>query len=214
MLFRSKELHKIFKRRSTRPYSAKRFKRTIQDASKYIGKRMAKHFPTASGLVGADIFFGTVKYISDRRKFWFFVQYDDGDSEDVGVGELHEMLDLYEEHKTNDTFVNDRNTNSDRASSPPCYKPKRKLVTTDDEEDEEEEKEKATAYTNLADLTKGPRKTAEDSRQISEFKEEVEDDDGGSGNSVNEDETLSGNDPRESSDINADAEKDTSTTCD
>jgi acetyl/propionyl-CoA carboxylase alpha subunit len=72
----------------------------------FIGKRVAKEFaiqdPNDSSKMMDAVFFGTVEYISDEAKLWYFVNYDDGDSEEYGMTELQHGIKLYEANRDDD----------------------------------------------------------------------------------------------------------------
>lgn len=73
--------------------------------AKHIGKRVAKTFDDEQG-EPLGLFRGIVmRYIDsiqadeddDNKNNTFLVTYDDGDSENVGIKELHDMLELFKE---------------------------------------------------------------------------------------------------------------------
>ncbi|KAL9191506.1 hypothetical protein ACHAXT_001212 [Thalassiosira profunda] len=68
-------------------------------ARAHVGKRVAKHFDVEAE-DGDNIFRGKVAKIVARNggKEEFFIQYDDGDSEDVSESELLDMFKLYAKH--------------------------------------------------------------------------------------------------------------------
>lgn len=112
------ELAELFQRQtsiqSPRRNNNKKPKRSLPFTPReIIGKRLAKRFPIDTGGEAeaaneADrIFFGTVKYISDNLLQWYFICYDDGDSEELGPEEVSEAIDLYEVHKYNDPLHRD-----------------------------------------------------------------------------------------------------------
>jgi hypothetical protein len=78
----------------------------IANPKQFIGKRVAKEFavqdPTDSNKMIDAVFFGTVEYISDEAHLWYFVKYDDGDSEEYGLNELQRGIKLYEANKDDD----------------------------------------------------------------------------------------------------------------
>ena len=175
------ELHEIFKKRYVQlPSLSKRAKISVDNPKKYLGKRIAKLFPIEEFSAGADsgnhVFFGTVRYLSDPQLLWYFIQYDDGDMEDIGLDEVLEGIDLYEQHKHNDSMheQHDALTPSQPKSVLPVgRKPNCVFLHTDTAE--------GTVYTNLTDLldssavdvsiASGNR--GENSRMISEFKEDL-----------------------------------------
>jgi hypothetical protein len=166
------ELHKLFRTRTVKR-AAKRAKRLAdENPQTYLGMRYAKHFPIEDASVAVDladtIFFGTVKFISDPDRIWFFVQFDDGDSEEVGLEELFVGLDLYNQHKHNDSM---QRTTHDLIAPAVGRKQGKELPV--DEED-------ATAFASLSSLVdlmessnNGGMNGSGDSRMISEFKEDI-----------------------------------------
>merc|ERR1712194_757703 len=88
------EIREIFKRRSLiesrkladRNKGVNHNKKARRSSSReLLGKRIAKRFAidTVTATPGDQIFFGTVKYVSDNLLHWYFVCYDDGDTEDL-----------------------------------------------------------------------------------------------------------------------------------
>jgi hypothetical protein len=79
---------------------------SIANPKHFIGKRVAKEFavqdPNDLNKMMDAVFFGTVEYISDESKLWYFVKYDDGDSEEYGLNELQHGIKLYEANKDDD----------------------------------------------------------------------------------------------------------------
>jgi len=82
----------------------------IPDPNAHLGKRFAKNFPLEDASIAEEsadtIFFGTVKHISDPERLWFFIDYDDGDSEEIGLEELLDGLQLYKLYKHHDSLSN------------------------------------------------------------------------------------------------------------
>lgn len=78
----------------------------IQNPKQYVGKRVAKEFavedPNDSSNMIDAVFFGTVEYISDEAKLWYFVKYDDGDSEEYELKDIQYGLKLYDANKEDD----------------------------------------------------------------------------------------------------------------
>jgi hypothetical protein len=77
----------------------------------YIGKRVAKNFRVEDendpNVLVDMTYFGTVANVSDSKRVWFFIKYDDGDDEEYNSDELQEALQLYEEHESEDTNKSD-----------------------------------------------------------------------------------------------------------
>jgi hypothetical protein len=161
---------------------------------KLLGKRIAKRFPIDNGDLTADtnvntgdqIFFGTVKYISDNLLQWYFVSYDDGDSEDIEINEVTEGIDLYEVHKCNDPMHEDDVENLPSGSSQQ-QTPKNPLPLgsqpNNNNNNMEDKEESTTTYTDLSTMlglsassggcnAQGGSST-ENERLISEFKEDI-----------------------------------------
>lgn len=78
----------------------------IENPQQYIGKRVAKEFPSEdpedSSRMIDSIFFGTVQYLSDEAKLWYFVRYDDGDSEEYELNDIQYGLKLYDANRKDD----------------------------------------------------------------------------------------------------------------
>jgi hypothetical protein len=78
----------------------------VENPKQYIGKRVAKEFPIEDpndpSRMMDSIFFGTVEYISDEGKLWYFVKYDDGDSEEYELKDIEYGLKLYDIHRDDD----------------------------------------------------------------------------------------------------------------
>jgi hypothetical protein len=87
------------------PSPAKRAK-TSFDFQQYVGRRVAKAFSLEDkndpNMVVEEIFFGTVAHISNPKRVWFFVEYDDGDNEEYNLDDLDKGLQLYEVRKEDD----------------------------------------------------------------------------------------------------------------
>ena len=172
------ELAEIFKtwssiesRLGTNPKKAK-FAKTYRNPSEVIGKRLAKRFPIdIDGKTVDQVFFGTVKYISNNKNQWYFVRYDDGDEEDLAIEEIVDAIDLYQVHKFDDPMHKDDAENTTAAKVVESEKPSLSPSTVEDNG--------AMAYTDLATLlampTTSDSNTAEGSngRIISEFKEDI-----------------------------------------
>jgi hypothetical protein len=79
----------------------------FESSKHFINKRVAKDFPIGEedGKVTYDVFFGTVRYISNEGRLWFYVQYDDGDSEEYNMKELEQALKYYDEQKAKDRLA-------------------------------------------------------------------------------------------------------------
>jgi len=169
----------IESRRNSPGKNTKKQKLSDTNPRDVVGKRLAKRFPIdIGGAVGDQIFFGTVQYISHSRHKWFFVSYDDGDSEDLGMEEVMEGIGLYELHKFSDPIHKDNVENSN-------------VIDVDEQESLEQDSSKpafgnalhntaeddgATTYTDLSTLL-GLSASATDihanERRISEFKEDI-----------------------------------------
>jgi len=193
------EIAEIFKKRSSiesrmnheTNCSKKKAKRSSSVAASnnlrtLLGKRIAKRFPIDNGDLtvnaGDQIFFGTVKYISDNLLHWYFVSYDDGDSEEIGINDVVEGIDLYEVHKCNDPMhqYDVENQQKPACTLPFGSKPTGVLFHSNNTEDN---LESITTYTDLSTLldlsassdgcnAQGGTST-ENERRISEFKEEI-----------------------------------------
>lgn len=155
------ELHKIFRIPNIRRTVKRRKTSTDDDPKKYLGTRIAKIFPIEDALIvkqaSETVFFGTVKHISDPERGWFFIQYDDGDTEECGLEELFEGIDLYNQHKHNDTNPSkDGGLKRGNEELP---------VGVDDK----------IVYTCMSNLVTDSKANnlSEDSRMISEFKEDA-----------------------------------------
>jgi hypothetical protein len=63
----------------------------------YVNKRVAKWFD-------AELFFGTVKYISnpEEKDTWWHITYDDDDEEDFDIRQLRKALKVYAENCSTD----------------------------------------------------------------------------------------------------------------
>lgn len=179
------ELAEIFKtwssvesRLGSNPKKVKLAK-TFRNPSEVIGKRLAKRFPIdVDGKTVDQIFFGTVKYISNNQKQWYFTCYDDGDTEDLALEEIADAIDLYEVHKFDDPMHKEDAENSTTAKVVGSEKPSLSISSV--KESISSVKENGTmAYTDLATLLAMPTatdgNTAEGSndRMISEFKEDI-----------------------------------------
>ena len=84
------------------PKTNKRFE--AMNPERYEKERIAKYFDIGgeSGETNMALFFGTVKkYVKEEN--WWYVEYDDGDTEDLTVNELMAHLELYEANKSSDT---------------------------------------------------------------------------------------------------------------
>eukprot|EP00536_Pseudo-nitzschia_multiseries_P014641 jgi/Psemu1/291564/fgenesh1_pg.743_\ len=168
-------VHKIFRQRSIRkPPSTKKARRTLDNPQRYLNKRIAKSFPIdngggAPGSVSPDhqIFFGTVKYLTDSQLLWYFVRYDDGDGEDIDLDEVLDGIQLYEQHKHNDATV--ETPNGPKTTLPVGIKPCGVFLHNGPDAE--------TVYTDLSTLLSMPATSvsggADNQRQISEFKEDV-----------------------------------------
>eukprot|EP00535_Pseudo-nitzschia_heimii_P005373 CAMPEP_0197181824 /NCGR_PEP_ID=MMETSP1423-20130617/5986_1 /TAXON_ID=476441 /ORGANISM="Pseudo-nitzschia heimii, Strain UNC1101" /LENGTH=507 /DNA_ID=CAMNT_0042632143 /DNA_START=81 /DNA_END=1604 /DNA_ORIENTATION=- len=191
------ELQELFKRRSSiesrtirRPKSHKKAKRAATTNPRdHLGKRIAKRFPIDTGgcsaadpttAAGDQIFFGTVKYISDSYHNWYFIKYDDGDTEELGMRDVLEGIDLYDVHKYNDSMHSDdiaENPQTKPTSGLPSGSyPSCVLLHTDYTNDNDES---YTVYTDLSTLlgmssegNAGQTVGMESVRRISEFKED------------------------------------------
>jgi hypothetical protein len=77
---------------------------SLENLKRFINSRVAKDFPIGEegDKITHDVFFGTVKYISDEEKLWTYVQYDDGDTEELNYNELMNALKYYDEQKSKD----------------------------------------------------------------------------------------------------------------
>ena len=160
-----------------------------------IGKRLAKRFPidTGGGAEAADgadrIFFGTAKYISDNLLQWYFICYDDGDSEELGPKEVSEAIDLYEVHKYNDPMHRDdlenyvtgalpQQTQTSLTALPSESKPDGSIAPSNTSNYNTSEYS-GTTYTDLStllSLSASPEAQGvgtEYTRRISEFKEDI-----------------------------------------
>ena len=192
------ELQDIFKRRSSiesrtirKPKGHKKARRAATtNPREHLGKRIAKRFPIDTGgsataeptiASGDQIFFGTVKYISDSYRNWYFIKYDDGDTEELGIVEVVEGIDLYDVHKFNDPMHSDGDAENPQSrptsglpsgSYPSCV-----LLHTDYTDDNDES---YTVFTDLSTLlgmssevNAGLTVGMESERRISEFKEDT-----------------------------------------
>jgi pantothenate kinase type III len=155
----------------------------------YIGKRIAKRFPIdIGGSTGDQIFYGTVKFISDNLSQWYYVQYDDGDSEDLVVDGIIEGIDLYEVHKFNDPMHRTDLENPDfakppKSSLPQGSKPRTVLLHNTITDENAEDGTPTTTYTDLPTLlglsaasdgcNSSSGTGANNMRLIAEFKEEI-----------------------------------------
>jgi hypothetical protein len=81
----------------------------VENPKQFVGKRVAKEFAVQDPesddpekMVDA-IFFGTVRYLSDEAKVWYYVKYDDGDGEELDLKDLKWALKLYEANKKDDS---------------------------------------------------------------------------------------------------------------
>ena len=183
------ELAKIFKKKTSiaKAISRKSKKAKLStnsnssNPSQLIGKRFAKIFPIdVEGTVRDDVFFGTVKYISDDTLKWYFVCYDDGDSEDLGIKEIIEGIDLYEVHKSNDSKRKDENSSSARNGDSQQL-PKHHSESPHNTEHlslhNDMEDDQVSNYTDLTTLLGSALKSNEleeiGDRQISDFKEDI-----------------------------------------
>lgn len=121
------------------PPPSKRAKMSF-DPQKYVGRRVAKIFSLESqddpNILVDEVFYGTVVRISDSKRVWYFVQYDDGDEEEFNLDDLNKGLQLYEEYKADDdgmgspiaatdgrsteSGTNDPETSADRVLTPPA----------------------------------------------------------------------------------------------
>ena len=147
---------------------------SLENLKHFINRRVAKDFPIGEegDKITYDVFFGSVKYISDEDKLWTYVQYDDGDSEELNYNELMNALKYYEEHKSKDKL----------AMKPPPAASKAG-------EDEDMEDSKLPADTPMNNLNKGDESQMQDitmkqaksnedadssgSRRIGEYKEDI-----------------------------------------
>ena len=177
------EVHKIFQRRSRKRPPSKKAKKNVENFKKHIGKRIAKAFPIDNGISGENsgyqTFFGTVESLSDTQLLWFFVRYDDGDVEESDIDEVLKGIKIYEQHKHNDTMLEqkgmDLEQSEDVAESQPktslpiSCKPNGVFLHADTEEGIE--------YTDLSTLLSNSFYSSvdrkENMRQISECKEDV-----------------------------------------
>lgn len=181
------EVAEVFKRlssiKSNMGYEpkTKRAKRSTMSKDKtdpkdLVGKRIAKRFPIDVGETTVDqLFFGTVKCVSHNLLKWLFICYDDGDSEDLGLEEVIEGINLYEVHKFDDPIHKDDIENStsviDSDSLDSLRQPKtaNKKVLQDAAEDDG-----ATIYHDMSTLFGlSASSNSSDERQISEFKEAI-----------------------------------------
>jgi len=144
-----------------------------------VGKRLAKRFPIdIGGAVGDQIFFGTVQYISHNRQKWFFVSYDDGDSEDLGMEEVMEGIDLYELHKFSDPIhkihVEKSNvSDSDEQESLEQESSKPAVANTLHNTTEDDGPATYTDLSTLLGLSASLDGVNANERRLSEFKEET-----------------------------------------
>jgi hypothetical protein len=191
------ELAEIFKQRSSMQKTSRRQKkgrRSTPMVSNPIGKRVAKRFPIVNGEsmseaedVVDQIFFGTVEYISDNLLKWYFIRYDDGDSEELNMEEVAELIDLYEFHKYKDPrhkddVENERN-GDDLSEQEPCQQAKPKCLLPSGSapsrvlllNDMDDKEDGGTTYTDLSTLLGLSAEGAGSQyvRQISEFKEDI-----------------------------------------
>ena len=178
------EIAEIFKKRSSiesrmnhETKSSKKKAKRSNNPRELLGKRIAKRFPIGNGDLTANasdqIFFGTVKYISDNLTHWYFVSYDDGDAEDIVINDVVEGIDLYEVHKCNDPMHQDDVENQ--------QKPERSLPFGSN--NSEDNLENTTTYTDLSTLLGLSASSggcnaqggtlSENLRRISEFKEDI-----------------------------------------
>ncbi len=174
------ELAELFKtwsstesRLGTNPKKAKLSKRS--NPNEVIGKRLAKRFPIdLNGKTTDQIFFGTVKYVSDNQRQWYFVCYDDGDAEDLGTEEVMEAISLYQVHKFDDPM---HKFDAENSSTSTAKHPKKLSASSFPSSSVVEDG--AMAYTDLSTLlgmpTASESNAAESSndRIISEFKEDT-----------------------------------------
>jgi len=97
------------KRRTGMPSKARNKTRRIENPEQFVGRRVAKEFPIQdpedSSKVKFEVFFGTVKTISDEGKLWYLITYDDGDKEEVELHELWQLLQFYSDNKALDSMV-------------------------------------------------------------------------------------------------------------
>lgn len=177
------EVHKIFQRRSRKRPPSKKAKKNVENFKNHIGKRIAKTFPIDDGNSGENagyqIFFGTVESLSDTQLLWFYVRYDDGDAEESGVEEVLKGIKLYEQHKHNDTMLEQKGMELEQSddvaesqvktSLPIGRKPNAVFLHTETEEGVE--------YTDLSTLLSNNFYSSvdrkENMRQISECKEDI-----------------------------------------
>lgn len=169
------EVHQIIKRSSIRrPLSGKKTKRSLEHLPNHIGKRIAKAFPIEHASSNADpseeIFFGSVKYVSDPRSCWYFVEYDDGDSEDLGFDEVLSGINLYEQHRHNDIIANKNKDSSSNPSEINLLVGKK--LTSVSPQSVIEEDGVCSDLSGLIGLSSSIH-VDETSRRISEFKEDV-----------------------------------------
>lgn len=169
------EVHQVIKKSSTRrPHSGKKTKRALENLPSHIGKRIAKAFPIEYASSNADpseeIFFGSVMYVSDPRLCWYFVEYDDGDSEDLGFDEVLSGIHLYEQHKHNDTIANQSKESGSTPSEVNMMVGKKS--TSAPPQSVIEEDGVCSDLSGLIGLSSSVH-VDETSRRISEFKEDV-----------------------------------------
>jgi len=194
------EIREVFKKLSIKSVTAewahyfpnKKVKRSpmianVNHPKELLGKRLAKRFPIDNGSAieiagaGDQIFFGTVKYITDNMLHWYFINYDDGDTEELAIRNVIEGIDLYELYKLNDPMHNDGSENHPNAASqkqskscslPVGSKSKDVLLRNNTTDDKEEDGIEYTDLSTLLGLSASGGEM-ENKRRISEFKEEI-----------------------------------------
>lgn len=89
-----------------RPLPPAKRAKTLFDPEQFVGRRVAKTFSVEDeddpNVLKEVLYFGTVAKVSDRKRVWFYIKYDDDDDEEYNLDDLTEALDLYEEHESED----------------------------------------------------------------------------------------------------------------
>jgi hypothetical protein len=81
----------------------------MEDASGYVGRRIAKYFD-------GNLYFGTVREKRDTEEVpvWF-IEYDDGDTEELEAYELRAQFTVYVEHLEEDPYLQAPSSESTRS---------------------------------------------------------------------------------------------------
>lgn len=78
-----------------------RVKPLLPSPESYIDRRVAKYFAD-------EIFYGSITSYHEYEEWWS-VRYDDGDSEEMNIGELELALNLHLAHSSSNSFSNSPN---------------------------------------------------------------------------------------------------------